>query len=239
MDKRKVLYFPYGGASSSTFKKWMPMFEKEIDFKVMDYPGHGKRIFEDYCTSICTLIDDLYEKLKVELRPEQPYYLAGHCMAAIVVYELSRKIVEKNEIKLPEMLIVSGHGAPNRIVREGLYQLTDNALIEQLRIEGGIDETLFDESCKEILTEVILPAIKVDSKMYDNYHFDEKNKQLNIEIAVLYGDKDWKTPKEIINCWDEFTTEKVTYIGFPDGHYFINSMTKDYIIKTSELIMRK
>ena len=92
MNSNYLYYYPLAGASSMTFKDIDSYFSEETKAVCLDYPGHGQRIREARAQSMEELIEDAYEHLKAERKDGAAYYLAGHCMGAIIAYELCRRI---------------------------------------------------------------------------------------------------------------------------------------------------
>lgn len=229
MKKARLYYFPYAGASSVTYKTWGKNFDTNIEFKVMDYPGHGKRSEEPFCASAFAASKDLYQSIVKDYKKGESYYFAGHCLGALICFEVCHMLAEKQDIALPERLFLSGHGAPDKIIMEGLHKMSDEELIAYQKSVGGIPEELLKEDFIDYVKEIVLPPIRYDSKAYEEYTVKEGRDTLKVPLTVINGLNDWKSPQEEVKRWDSFSTGTIKYVNYNTNHYFINTMTQEYL----------
>jgi Predicted thioesterase involved in non-ribosomal peptide biosynthesis len=238
MSKEKLYYFPYAGASTATFKNWNSYFGDDITFEVLDYPGHGKRVFEDYCNSVHEICDDIYSVIRKNYEEGQKYYFAGHCLGGLIIYELCQMIQDKHEMEMPNMIFASGHGAPDKVVNEGIAKMDDMTMLEYLNKQGAVDSALLDDDFRELVTDIVIPPIRKDAEVYENYTINSNYKIPKVNLSVLYGTSDWKSPMEEIQRWKDFVDGIVELYPFNGGHYFINSMTEEYLSLIKKLIIQ-
>lgn len=221
----KLYFVPYAGGSSVTFKMWKSILKPEIDFRIFELAGHGKRIFDDCYNSMQEACEDLYNTLKNNVSTDEVYFLSGHCMGAIIAYETCKLIKDRGEIPLPHRLFLSGHGAPIYIHNEKNIKDRDKeGLVQFLIDEGGTTEEYLDDE----LLELILPAIKSDAKIYEEYEYHEDTDLSSIPLTILYGTNDKKTPMNEVKAWDKFSNS-IEYVEFNSDHYFINSCYEKYL----------
>lgn len=224
----KLYFLPYAGASEMTYKKWKKFFkDTNIEFKVLDYAGHGNRNSENYITTIKETCEDIYNLIKEDNKEDKPFFLAGHCLGAIIAYELCYLISEKKEISNPAGIFISGHGAPDKVVYEHICDMNDEKLINYLYEQGNLKEEMLQKEMRNIVNEVVLPPLRADSKLYESYVYNKERKALDLDFYVLYGNNDWKCPKEEIKRWDEFIESPIKYYEYSGGHYFINNLYKE------------
>ena len=228
MEKATLYYFPYAGASSATYKSWIKNCG-DVNFVVMDYPGHGKRSYEQLLNSASDVCEDLLKIIKNRQDFSEKYYFAGHCLGALIAYEICRMIEAEGSLPAPRALFLSGHGAPDKVVNEGLYKMTDDELIEYQRRVGGIPDELLQEEYLDYVKEIVLPLIRSDSETYESYQFHGNEGIVNVPLIIINGLKDWKSPREEVKRWNEFTRSYVKYVDFDDDHYFLNKRTDEYL----------
>lgn len=235
MDKCKLYYFPYAGASANTFQRLSAKFPQEIEFICYDYPGHGERVFEEFEKSVSGICEDMYRLILQDNKENIPFFLGGHCLGAIVAYELCHIILERNEMKLPEIVFISGHASPDKIVLENLIEKSDFELMKYLNEQGAIDEKMLNPETFNLVSGFYVAPIKADAKVYDSYCGNKLDCKINTNFVIFYGDKDWKCPEEEVIRWKEFVNGRIEFIKFHDNHYFVNSMQSKY---AEEIIAR-
>lgn len=228
MEKVNLYYFPYAGASSVTYKAWINSFE-DVNFIVLDYPGHGKRSEEPLVSSTEEICRDLFKRIAERQNMSERYYFAGHCLGALAAYEICRRIGKEAGMNPPARLFLSGHGAPDRVVHEGLYKMSDDELIEYQRKVKGIPEELLEEDYIDYVRAIVLPPIRSDSEVYEGFAIDPGDGIVSVPLTVINGLKDWKSPQDEVKRWDGFTDSSVDYVNFDEDHYFLNTRTDEYL----------
>lgn len=225
--KKRLYFIPYAGASGTTFKNWKRIFGDEVDFVILELPGHGSQCDKELCTKMSDACEVLYQDiLNIQQKDNMPFFIAGHCLGAIIANEIIYKIRGKREIKMPVRLFISGHGSPDMLCNDDLWaDLSDEELTKALMESGGMDESMAEQ---EILA-MTLPIIRSDAMLYEGYEFDTSRRILPIEMTIIYTDDDKKTNETTLNNWKNFTTKEIMYIKMEGSHYFINEHTDDYI----------
>ncbi|WP_346836047.1 thioesterase II family protein [Paenibacillus polymyxa] len=236
MSKRVLYFFPYSGASKVTFNEWKSVLEPEIEFKALDYAGHGKRRTEDYYQSVNEACIDIYESIKKDLQDYDYYYLAGHCLGAIIAIELYYHILLKKEVEQPDGIFISGQGAPDRIYGEKLSTMEDRKLLQYLHSLGSIDESMLDEELYSFVEEFVLAPVKADSMIYEQYILEADRDPIKSSMYVMYGRNDQTYAANEMNRWSKFSSKPVQYYSYEGGHYFINSHTLEYITDIKDAI---
>ena len=194
MKKATIYYFLYAGASTATVRSWSKKFSDGVELKVIDYPGHGKRSKEKFLDSSEELCNDIYNILKQEQKEgEGDYYLAGHCLGALISFRLCQMIEKDKQIKLPRRIFVSGHGAPDKVVIEGLYKMNDEELLANQKNVGLIPPELFEDDYIDYVKMMLLPVIRHDSMAYES--FTSEPCPISVPVTAINGLKDWKSPK--------------------------------------------
>jgi surfactin synthase thioesterase subunit len=229
MSKSVLYYFPYAGASSVTFNPWKKFFVPEIEFVTIDYAGHGKRRGERFYESVKEACSDIYSIIKNDVQNYDYFYFGGHCIGAIIAFEMYYYIKEKNEIKLPDAIFLSGQGAPHLAKSENLSLMDNDELLMHLYNNKSISSDMLDKEIYEYVGNFVLTPVKADSKIFEDYKYEPKNDLIESSLYILYGNKDILYQYEDFKAWDEFTNKLVKYYCFDGGHYFINSESEQYI----------
>jgi surfactin synthase thioesterase subunit len=238
MDIKKLYYFPLAGASSLTLKKIKSYFPHNVEAVCFDYPGHGKRIGENNADSLNAMAEDAYNRIINDVAADTEYYLAGHCIGAVIAYDICRRLTD-NGMALPARLIVSGHGIPSEIVPEGLGAMDDDTLIAYLVEKGLTDRSMADPVYRKMVKAMIIDPVRTDSALYDGYVFDMSgNKKIDCGIDVLYGKEDTRFPETKLKAWSEYTSRDVRFKGFEGGHYFLIEKEKEYFTAISDIIAK-
>ena len=229
MSQIKFFYFPYAGASSITYNAWKEMFEPELELILIDYAGHGSRRNEPLYGSIEEASEDLYQKIKEQVSEGEEYYIGGHCLGAIVSYELYMTIRKHGEIATPKGLFLSGQGAPDKVKDDGLADMEGHALLRYLADNGIIEKNMLDEKLYQYVEEMVIKPVRSDSILCNEYVCDTSREKVDCKVCLQYGlDEQLYSPKSI-ERWNEFTKEPVQIYSYDGNHYYMNILTEKYI----------
>ena len=135
LKKAIFYYFPYAGASAMSFKNMHGYFSDDVQTVCVEYSGHGKRIESPYPVSINDIATDAFKTITATDN-EVPVYLGGHCLGAIVAYEVCL-LFKKAGISAPAKLFISGQGAPDKIISEKLQTMNEEEGEFAVAIEDG------------------------------------------------------------------------------------------------------
>lgn len=229
MSKSALFYFPYAGGSTVTLNSWKRLFGTDVEFIPIDYAGHGKRRTEKFCTSLEEMCLDIYVRIKNEINNYDHYYLAGHCIGAIIAYELYYFIRTRKEIELPQAIFISGQGAPDNVKSEMLSLMDSNSLLMNLYQKGTIENDMLDEEIREYVENLVLAPVRADAMLLDNYIFTTKEEPVKCRLSILYGKSDELYNDNDFKDWSRFAERPVHYYCFDGGHYFINDRTEEYL----------
>lgn len=221
----KLFFVPYAGGSSVTFKHWIKYLEPEIDLEIFEMAGHGKRLFDDCYKSLEEASEDFYNFLKSRVSENEKYFLAGHCVGAVILYETCILINERKQFSLPERIFISGHGFVEYIHNEKkVKDMSDKEMINHFISEGGMSEEYLNEE----LLELIIPGMKSDVTIYEDYVFNKERNIPYLNMTVLYGEHDGQTPKNELEAWKNYSND-IDYVSFDDSHYFLNNYYEKFL----------
>lgn len=223
----RYFLIPYAGGSSRTFNSWKQEMKPEIDFQVVELAGHGKRLVEGFYSNLEDAYEEIYQTLYQAYQEDgMEYYIGGHCLGAVLAVEVIYRIYERKEFPLPKAVFISGHGSVKYTKqKEKIAHKTQEEMIELLQKEGGLSK----ESMQKEILELLIPVITADAKLYESYGFDEKKGKLPVDMVVMYGKNDMKSPLWEVKDWLELAGRTIMYIPFETDHYFILHEQKKYI----------
>jgi len=148
-----------------------------------------------------------------------PYVIFGHCMGGFITHEVVRYIVKKKG-KLPIAIFISGENPPHLPYRRDLHTLSDEELLQELKsINFAPEDFCFTE---ETILEM-LPIIKGDFQLVDDWYFNPENSQIPIPICVYGGDEDEFVTERNIKEWEKYTTNDFKCRMLCGNHFFIKS----------------
>lgn len=227
MKKYKLFCLPYAGGSAAIYNKWRQYLDKRIELYPLDLAGRGRRIYDPLYDSIEEAVEDVYKMIDNQLEG-MPYSFFGHSMGGIIAYELARKIRDLKRIQ-PVHLFIAGRGAPN-INREDekvFHKLPEEQFKKEILELGGTPKEFFEHP---ELIDVLLPMLKSDFKIAENYKFADKEgiKPLDYDISVFIG-KDEDVTAEQMHSWRIHTTSICTIYYLAGEHFFINEETEQIV----------
>ena len=206
--------FPHAGGNPSTFVTWRNQMPRDFEVLSPLLPGRLTRFAELPLTSISELADQLTAVIRV--RETHEYALFGHCTGALVAFEVARRMEAEGESP-PKCLFVSSHSPPHVPHAEPfLYQLDDAELIRALRQMNG---TPSDVLANDELMDLILPTIRADFQMCEEYEF-KSLRPLQMPIIAFAGEGDssmeeWRDHTSGLFMSYEMEGAAFTYIGAP------------------------
>ena len=86
-ENARLIMFPYAGGGASTFRKWEKLF-CDVRLYAVQYPGRENRMSEEPIKDFDILLDEFYNNLINIINNDKHYYLFGHSLGTILVYEL-------------------------------------------------------------------------------------------------------------------------------------------------------
>ncbi|NQY06730.1 MAG: thioesterase [Flavobacteriaceae bacterium] len=216
----KVLAFPFAGGNKYSFNFLKSYLNPKIRLEVFEYAGRGNRVSEKPIDSLDSIVNDLWPNT-LNFIKEEPYIIFGHSMGGLVAFLMCHKI-QKNGLKKPSKLIISGRKAPQTKREEKIWNYPSEQFWKELINLGGIPKEIQNEAT---LRDFFEPIIRADFKAVEEFFFQRKD-LLDIPIEVLYGDKECKNKKDFLD-WSQETTNEVNFYIFKGNHFFIHDYAQD------------
>jgi surfactin synthase thioesterase subunit len=220
MKKLKLFCFPYAGGSGAVYNKWRKYLDKRIELAAVELAGRGRRIYDPLYDSTAEAVEDVYGMINSQLNG-LPYSFFGHSMGGIIAYELARKL---KELKRPQPVHIffAGRGAPHVPAKDDktIHQLPEQEFKKEIIELGGTPAEFFEHP--ELL-DVLLPMIRSDFKISENYTFEEGREiePLAYDMSVFIGKQEEVTAEQV-HGWKDHTTGVCTVYYFEGEHFFIN-----------------
>ena len=217
MKRKKVFFLPYAGGSSMNYQSLFGCFSDEIEPIGLELAGRGKRYGEEFYASVDEAANDMMRLIRDDIDTED-YAIFGHSMGATIAFELYYQI-EAMGLKLPKCLFISGRPSPNSFHQKiNIMEYDDETFIKLISLYGGLPQEFENHELRSIL----LPVLRADFKMLDEYVYQEKENKIKSELIVLCGESDFSANKVESLKWEDFSEGRFTIYTFAEGHFFIN-----------------
>ncbi|MGY3453350.1 thioesterase II family protein [Bradyrhizobium sp. USDA 4353] len=212
----RLFALPFAGGNAASFGEWPSRLPGWIAFSPVHLPGRERRIMEPAIDDAHALISQLVPAITPWL--DRPYALFGHSMGAMLAYELTHALQQRG-LPMPELLIVSGHGAPNlpRQFRD-VSHLDDAAFVAAVTELGGLPSMLLDEP--ELLA-LVLPALRADFRLCETYRWSPRP-PLSCPILAIGGRSDPIAGLPELQSWQAMTSAPLACEMFDGNHFFIH-----------------
>jgi len=225
MRKIKLYCLPYSGGSSAIYFGWNKRLNNSIEIHPLELAGRGKRYGDSLYENFEQAVDDLYKLIEKDIAISPAYSIFGHSLGGIIAYELTHKIIQEGKPQ-PEHIFFSGVKAPNlERTKNKIHQLPDSQFMQEIIELGGTPKEVIEN---EELQSIVLPILKADFRINENYKYTEKEEKIGCDITVLYGSHEDVKNDEIVE-WRNHTTGKCGIHMLEGNHFFINTHIDEVI----------
>lgn len=206
---QRLYCFPFAGSGASAFASWSPLLKGELELIGIQSPGREERSEESPFTEMTVFIEEL---LRVFPEQNEPYYLFGHSLGALMAYEFAIALQDAGR-KLPSGIIISGCNAPLR-PSDGKIHLMDTdefieAVVSRFETHQSAEDRLF--ALRENHT-----ALKADIELLETYV--PANRSLFIPLRVICGTADPLVEPERMKEWISVAQSDFA-ISFVEGNH--------------------
>lgn len=205
----KLYCFPFAGSGISIFGHWAKYMTGEIELTGIQIPGREELAGIPAFNRMHDLVSEL---IKIFPQQESPYYLFGHSLGALIVYEFTIALQEAGR-KLPSGIIVSGCNAPLEPGEGKIHQLDNDAFAEEVltRYESPLKKDERRNALRQ--TQHLL---KTDIELLETYHPEKKS--VSVPLAVICGRQDPLTDPEKMRAWVQLARTDFS-IFFVEGRH--------------------
>lgn len=217
-NKKRIIFFPFVGGQSLSFKSLARELPDDMDVMAIDLPGHGwanGKCIDDFEE----MIDLLYNELLAYFNGD--FYLFGHSLGGIIAYRISQ-MLEKENIH-PKRVIISASPLPHRI--DEYRYIGDKDMKELIKIMsdfGGINSVFLDN---EKHLEYYFKTIKADIDAFLKVSISINN-PIKSPVTVFYSEDD-----SFVNYTDIFEWgiygQDVSFQKVKGKHIFVQTEFKE------------
>jgi len=210
---------PYAGGSENIYYSWRGHLDSSIAPEPIGLKGRGKRYDEGFYKDCDDAVNDIYTMIKEKIAKEE-YAFFGHSMGSLLAYELYYKINAENLPK-PKHLFFSGSSAPCKKKKDKLlHKLPDNEFLEEIIKLGGTPKELLEN---DELLQLVLPTLRNDFKITENYEFKEKPEKLECNITIFSGKDDDLLTTEELSAWRFHCSLDCKFHILSGDHFFLHN----------------
>ncbi|WP_432137806.1 MULTISPECIES: thioesterase II family protein [unclassified Streptomyces] len=211
----KLVCFPHAGGWASAYGGWPARLPSDVGVLAVRYPGREDRLGDPFPPGLEALADEIAEALDGLSRHR--LVLFGHSMGASVAHEVAVRLDKRG--RPPAALCVSGRRPPHLLDGRRRLSGTDEEIIE------GI--VRFDESRAAIfaepeLREILLPAVRADYRMVDEYAGGHRP-ALDCPVYAYTGDADSEVTPRQMRGWADVTDGAFRLQVLPGGHFYLRA----------------
>lgn len=200
------------------YHEWQKSLQK-IQVIPVEYPGRGSRFTEPFADDIKSLAIDIAHAI-VQTKITH-FSIFGHSLGALISWEITLELKKLN-YPLPKKLWVSARKAPHfKPSAERRSDLNDTQLLALLKEMGGTPDEFLNNS---EFQELLLPIIRADFKLHDDYLFHQEHKErpvLTVPITALGGQEDTQVAYDTLAEWCQYTSLVFEQFEFPGGHFYL------------------
>ena len=208
-----LICLPFAGAGASFFHPWAERVPAGVRVLAIQLPGRERLIDQQPYRSVRDAADGLLPELAKAADAGTVLY--GHSLGAVLAFELALRLCDLG--LAPAGLIVGGSPGPWTRRRLRATGLPDEEFVLRVAdFAGYTHEALADPE----LRGLILPALRADVEMHENYRPPRDTPRLGIPLVSLRGADDALVTAGQAREWAEATTGEFTYLEVPGGHMF-------------------
>lgn len=226
----RLFCFPYAGANTIIFRRWLDKFPANIEICPIELPGRGSKIK----LAPLNRLEPIVETLALHIQPylDKSFAFFGHSMGGLLSFELTRLLYKKYGIS-PVHLFISARCAPQiPESKPPIHALPESDFIAELRNYNGTPNAVLEN---QELMELFLPMLRADFAVLETYTYDNAP-PLECPISVFGGLQDNLVTVEELSAWQKQTNKYFSLNMFPGDHFFINNSHSLLVEKILELL---
>jgi medium-chain acyl-[acyl-carrier-protein] hydrolase len=203
--RRRLVCFPYAGGGASIYRRWAEELADDVELLAVQLPGRENRLLEPPMQQLTHAAERTLFRLK--LLPPLPTVFFGHSMGALLAYEAALHMPRWLGLA---QLVVSGRAAPHLpAVAPPVAGLDD----------GGTPAEVLQQP---ELMQLLLPMLRADFGMVDNYRPAPRSGPLSCPVLAVYGREDPATSAASMQAWSGTTCGGFEMQALSGGHFFLH-----------------
>ncbi|WP_010607676.1 thioesterase II family protein [Pseudoalteromonas maricaloris] len=227
----KLLCLPCAGASASMYLRWSRQLPSWIKLVPVELAGRGSRLAEAKVENYHEQVSAILQGYQHEMTGDYAFF--GHSMGALLAYGVTLQLQQRN-LPLPNALMLSACPAPQFIHPERYPEPNDRqALIAELRAQGGTPDMLFDNAD---LLEMTLEVLAADYRALRSFAPSSPS-QITVPVTTFYGHDDLISVSEVL-AWQQHARHPLSQQGFAGGHFYIHSAQASVLSALEQTLSR-
>lgn len=216
-DGTEIFAFPHAGAASTVFHALRRHLEPDgTALTAAVLPGHGRRVREQPHRDMTALVADFDAAAASDgyAAFQGDYVLLGHCLGALVSFELARRLVDA-PCRNPRLLVLCHCPPPTLVYDSGMSRLPTEELLARTSTMGGTPAGLLADSDFRTLLDRVLRA---DWALVDDYVF-RGPARLPIPVLAVRGADDPFVDATDLPLWGDHTSAGFRTAEVGAGHW--------------------
>ncbi|MGW1893053.1 thioesterase II family protein [Streptomyces sp. NPDC002004] len=228
--RMRLICFPHGGGAASFFRGWPQWLPADVELVAVCYPGREDRITVPCTERMDDLADGITDALLGAL--DRPFAFFGHSMGASVAHEVAMRLEERHG-KSVTRLVVSSRGAPARLRPSGISRESDEVLVRDVMELGGTLSAALDHP---ELRELLLPMIRSDYRLIDDYRPADPVPRIKAPVTALLGDRDPHVDEDDMRAWSAVTDGPFELKVLSGDHFYLMEHASSVVSELGRLL---
>ena len=230
--KARIFCFGYAGQGAQIYDPWLDYLDEDVELVSIMFPGRFNRADEEPFTRLSDVVDEVLHDMAPYT--DVPYVIFGHCMGALIGFELADRLEEEGE-PLPSHLVMSGTPAahlPVYTTRPSLHDASDAAIVAFSLMVGLID---LDMAIHMNQHADFFARLRTDFEMVDTWTYTD-GMRVNLPMTAMGSANDMAASTEDIIAWQEVTDGPFSHHIFKGKHFFIHSERKAVLAVINDIL---
>ena len=207
--KITLVCLPFAGAGASVFGHWQSLAGDNVEVRPLRLPGRERRIDEEPYRDVAAAVEGLLPDITGDR-----VALFGHGLGAVLAYELALRLRETTDVVA---LFASGSPRPGDERPDRATGLPDDEFLVQVAGFAGYTHEALDDP---EMREMILPTLRADVEMHENYR-PSATSGLTTPIIAVRGEDDDLVTYEQVESWSKVAGGEFDHVELPGGHMYL------------------
>jgi surfactin synthase thioesterase subunit len=207
------------GTGASLFSPWVTQGLPGVEICPLQLPGRENRLREPLLDRFSVAVSHLACGLGPHL--DRPFALFGHCLGALLAFELARELRRRDPSSEPAALFLSCCRPPQARGGRGevSHRSTDEVLVDEIRRLGGTSGEILSNT---EMVRYLLRVVRADMALQDGYRY-KPQPPLRCPLSVFGGRQDAEVSQEELAEWGGHTANVFTLRMIPGDHFLPQS----------------
>lgn len=216
MEQIHLVCLPFAGAGASFFHPWRTEAPSGVQVVAPQLPGREWRVDEEPYLDAGRAVDAIVPEVLAAVAGSGPVVLFGHSLGALLAFELAAALTEDGRTAVDHLVVSGAPGPWTRRARRATG-LDDEAFVERVREFAGYTHEAF---AVPEMRELILPALRADVAMHENY-VPRVDRPLDVPITAVRGRTDELVSTVDAREWAAATTRDFVLVEVTGGHMYL------------------